>query len=150
MIPLYSILVIIIMSCTQPNEVQQLVQPEIVSVKVTGSEDNYTFSVGIKSPDLGCEQYADWWEVVSLDGVLIYRRVLGHSHVEEQPFVRSGGVVSISSDQEIIVRAHMNTTGYGKSAFKGTVNKGFTLVRVDSHFASHVEKEAPQPSSCAF
>ena len=138
------------MSCTQSDEVQQIVQAEIVSVKVTGTENNYSFNVGIKSPDKGCEQYANWWEVLSMDGKLIYRRILAHSHVEEQPFVRSGGVVSISSDQEVIVRAHMNTTGYGNSAFKGTVNSGFTLVRVDSHFASQVEKEAPQPSSCAF
>ena len=76
--------------------------PRTVSVDVTGEENAYTFSIGILSPDTGCDQYADWWEIVSLDGDLIYRRILAHSHVNEQPFVRSGGPVAIHEELSLI------------------------------------------------
>lgn len=123
---------------------------DIISVKATESEDSYTFSVGISSPDKGCKQYANWWEVVSTDGDLIYRRILGHSHVNEQPFVRSGGRVKIDKDEIVIVRAHMNTSGYGGIMFKGSVEAGFKQIDADKEFALGLEKESPQPSGCAF
>ncbi len=78
---------------------------EIVSVVVSGNENGYSFSVGIKSPDTGCDQYADWWEIISEDGNLVYRRVLAHSHVDEQPFVRSGGPVAVTKEQTVYIRA---------------------------------------------
>ena len=85
---------------------------EVTSVSVSGGAGAYTFSVGVKSPDTGCEQYADWWEVLSEDAQLIYRRILTHSHVTEQPFTRSGGPVTVDTGQIIIIRAHMNNLGY--------------------------------------
>ena len=69
--------------------------PKITAVECAGQPNNYTLSVTIESPDTGCDQYADWWEVFYPDGTLIYRRILGHSHVTEQPFTRSGGVVNV-------------------------------------------------------
>jgi hypothetical protein len=123
---------------------------DIISVKVTGKPNAYQFSVGIKSPDTGCDQYADWWEVLSEDGKLLYRRILLHSHVNEQPFVRSGGPVAIKSDTVVWVRAHMNTVGYGGKVYKGTVQDGFKEAENDPDFAADVEKEPPQPDGCAF
>lgn len=122
----------------------------IVSVEITGSENNYTFKIGIKSPDTGCDQYANWWEVLSEDGQLIYRRILGHSHVNEQPFVRSGGTVVIEKEQIVWVRSHMNNTGYGGEVFKGTVNDGFAKFDADTDFPKEIEMESPQPGVCAF
>ncbi len=122
----------------------------IVSVEVSGNENNYTFKVGIKSPDTGCKQYANWWEVLSEDGKLIYRRILGHSHVNEQPFIRSGGTVAIGQEQVVWIRAHMNNTGYGGEVFKGTVKDGFTKFDADTNFPKEIETESPQPSGCAF
>lgn len=123
---------------------------DVLNVKITGNADNYTFSVTLKSPDTGCEQYANWWEVISPDGKLIYRRILGHSHVNEQPFTRSGGPVRISDDQEVIIRAHMNNTGYGGKALKGSIKSGFKPVELDRDFAIDLETEEPQPSDCPF
>jgi hypothetical protein len=123
---------------------------DVVSVEVTGENSEYQFIIGIKSPDLGCDQYADWWEVLSEDGRLIYRRVLAHSHVNEQPFVRSGGPVAITRDTIVIIRAHMNTTGYGGKSMKGSISGGFSKINLDPGFASEVEDQDPQPGDCAF
>ena len=124
---------------------------EITGVTVSGNENAYTFSVTIKSPDTGCEQYANWWEVISEDGSsLLYRRILGHSHVNEQPFTRSGGSVGITKDQIVYVRAHMNTSGYGTTVFKGSVDSGFSAATLEAEFGEALETEVPQPSGCAF
>jgi hypothetical protein len=123
---------------------------DVISVKVSGEEGAYRFSVGISSPDTGCDQYADWWEVISQEGELIYRRILLHSHVEEQPFVRSGGPVSIAADSVVFVRAHMNTGGYGGAAFQGSVQSGFSETDPDPDFAAELAEEPPLPEDCAF
>ena len=84
------------------------------------------------------------------DGTLVYRRILAHSHADEQPFVRSGGAVAITEKTVVIVRAHMSPGGYGGQAMKGTVQAGFETVDLAADFAVDVETEDPQPSGCAF
>lgn len=139
---------------SQPQETQAEVtatlQASITSVTTSGGEENYTFSVGISSPDTGCAQYANWWEVITEDGTLIYRRILAHSHVNEQPFVRSGGTVSIAANQVVIVRAHMNTSGYGTTVYKGSVLNGFTEDTLAPDFADQLATQEPLPTNCAF
>ncbi len=125
----------------------------IKDVKVTGIENAYTFAVTLKSPDTGCKQYANWWEVISLDGkTLYYRRVLGHSHVDEQPFTRSGGTIKITAKTEVIIRAHMHPAGYskGKIAMKGTVATGFKNLELTEGFGEALELAEPLPNGCAF
>ena len=108
----------------------------ITAVTTSGEPGNYTFSVTIKSPDTGCEQYADWWEVFTADGTLVYRRILTHSHVDEQPFSRSGGPVGILADDTITVRAHMNNVGYGTQVFKGSISQGLDAESIHKHIWS--------------
>jgi hypothetical protein len=126
------------------------VQSDVIAVQASGQPGAYQFNVGIRSPDKGCAQYADWWEVVSADGKLLYRRVLLHSHVDEQPFTRSGGPVPIQPDTVVWVRAHMNTGGYGGAAFKGSVKTGFKQAVPDAEFAAGLAKQAPLPEGCDF
>jgi hypothetical protein len=126
------------------------INADVLSVETTGKPSVYQFNVKVSSPDTGCDQYADWWEVLSEDGQLLYRRVLLHSHVNEQPFTRSGGPVPISSNKTVYVRAHMNTSGYGGSAVKGTVESGFQPVELDANFAAEVESQQPLPEGCDF
>ncbi len=123
---------------------------DVTAVQVRGGPGAYEFDVAIQSPDTGCQQYADWWEVVGVDGKLIYRRVLAHSHVDEQPFARSGGPVPIAADTVVWVRAHMNTGGYGGVAFKGTPAGGFVRAEPAPGFAADVARQPPLPDGCAF
>jgi hypothetical protein len=123
---------------------------DVISVEASGEAGAYTFSVEIESPDQGCEQYADWWEVVSEEGALVYRRILLHSHVDEQPFVRSGGPVEVDSRTEVWVRAHMAPGGYGGRALKGSVEAGFVPTEMPAGFAEELVEQPPLPDSCAF
>ena len=123
---------------------------EVIAVQASGQPGSYQFNVTVKSLDTGCKQYADWWEVVSADGKLLYRRVLLHSHVDEQPFTRSGEPVPIQPDTVVWVRVHMNTGGYGGVAFKGSVKAGFKQVVPDADFATGLDKQAPLPDGCDF
>lgn len=124
---------------------------DVVAVAVSGSPGAYTFAVTVRSPDTGCDRYADWWEVVRPDGALVHRRVLGHSHVDEQPFARSGGPVAIAADDEVIVRAHLNPGGYGGAAMRGSPAVGFAAApEVGAAFAPDLARVQPLPDGCAF
>ena len=89
--------------------------------------------------------------MVSGDGrTLLYRRVLLHSHTDEQPFTRSGGPVDIGPDDIVAVRAHMNTSGYGDVQMLGSVSGGFEAAAAEHSFGLGLESESPLPTSCAF
>ncbi|MFT5891392.1 MAG: hypothetical protein ACI9Y7_001494 [Dokdonia sp.] len=137
-------------SVSKNTVVEMQDQASVVSVTTSQVGDGYTFSVGVSSPDTGCDQYANWWEVVSEEGTLIYRRILAHSHVNEQPFVRSGSAVTITATQEVIIRVHMNTTGYSTQGYKGSVTNGFSEYMILEDFANELADQAPLPSGCAF
>lgn len=123
---------------------------QVLKVEVTGEQNNYTFSVIVSSPDTGCELYADWWEVITPEGKLLYRRVLLHSHVDEQPFQRTGGIVAINPYQTVIVRVHMSSNGYSPMAQQGTVRDGFFPVNLPENFAAILASVEPLPKNCAF
>jgi hypothetical protein len=137
-------------SPTKQRQVAIEEKADVLTVEASGEAGAYQFSVKIHSPDLGCEQYADWWEVIDEGGELLYRRVLLHSHVDEQPFKRSGGPVAIQPDTIVWVRAHMNTGGYGGAALKGSVEAGFQPVDLSPDFAPELAQTPPLPEGCAF
>ncbi len=160
---LISMLVYMLMACTSTNESQTTLMDQddmmdtapgesarVTAVTVSGEANNYSFAVEIASPDTGCDQYADWWEVFDEDGTLIYRRILAHSHVTEQPFTRSGGSVNIGPDDVVYVRAHMNNLGYGTEVYKGSVSGGFTTDTLSPDHAANLATQEPLPNGCAF
>lgn len=122
----------------------------VIAVSVRGTEGAWTFAVTVASPDSGCSQYADWWEVVGADGSLAYRRVLLHSHVTEQPFVRTGGPVPVAAGDSILIRAHMNTSGYGGQVFRGTIAGMLAPVDETPALAPELASVEPLPQNCAF
>ncbi len=125
-------------------------QARVISVDVSGEEGAFTFAVEIASPDTGCDRYADWWEVVTPNGDLLYRRILLHSHVDEQPFARSGGPVRVASADDVFVRVHMHPDGYAASGAQGSAGAGFSPVNVPPSFAPQLETAPPLPDDCAF
>jgi len=124
----------------------------VIAVSVDeGSAGNFTFSVTVASDETGCDQYANWWEVIFEDGTLLYRRILAHSHINEQPFTRSGnGPLALDQDTIIIVRAHMHPTGYLPQAMQGTVSSGFEPITLPANFATDLAEAEPLPTGCAF
>lgn len=123
---------------------------DVQQVTVSGEDMQYHFSVTIHSPDVGCEQYANWWEVLNADGTLLYRRILAHSHVSEQPFTRSGGVVAVTKHDKLYIRAHMNSSGYGGHVFVGSVVDGFKLADLETAQKVQLFTVEQPKTTCAF
>jgi hypothetical protein len=122
---------------------------DVVAVEVSGEPGTYRFLVSVRSPDEGCDRFARWWEVVSPDGRLLYRRILMHSHPDEQPFARAGGPVPIGRDEEVVVRAWMHPDGYGGAMLRGSVAAGFSAWRdAPPGFAADLARVPPQPDVC--
>ncbi len=124
---------------------------DVDHVLATGNPGAYRLAVTVYSPDQDCDTYADWWEVVTPEGELLYRRILGHSHAQEQPFQRSGGPIEVRPDQQVIVRAHMNDSGYGGRAMTGSVTGGFKPAPdITADFAQALAEADPRPTDCLF
>ncbi len=121
---------------------------DVLRVTAQGKPGAYQLAVTVKSPDRNCDAYASWWEVVSEDGELLFRRVLMHSHPDEQPFTRPAGPVPIAADATVIVRAHFHPTGYGGAALRGSVTSGFTPWEPPPGFAADLAKQPPLPKEC--
>jgi hypothetical protein len=133
----------------------------VTAVSATGTAGSYTFNVTIESADIDCTQYADWWEVLSEDGSLVYRRILEHSHTDANgssdpdapgnTFTRSGGPVPVTDGDVVVVRAHMSVGGYDGAVMRGSVGTGFTQASdLAADFAAGVEQDEPQPDGCEF
>jgi hypothetical protein len=99
-------------------------QPDAVVTHVRAVlEENgtWTFYVSVAHPDTGWEDYADGWDVVTPDGVILkvnpndpFTRLLAHPHEDEQPFTRSQrGIIIPIGITEVRVRAHDIVTGFG-------------------------------------
>jgi len=132
------------------NQTTKINQVNVINVKVSGEENAYTFLVTLHSDETGCEQYADWWEVINEKSELLYRRILVHSHPDTQPFTRGGGIVQIAKDEIVFVRGHFNKLGYVGDIMVGNVEKGFKKSTKIVNFLPKLENEEPLPNGCLF
>jgi len=88
---------------------------------VENADHSWTFYVTVRHPDKGWDDYADGWDIVTLDGTILkpgtsakHTRVLLHPHVDEQPFTRSqSGIVIPPGVTKVNIRAHDIVDGYG-------------------------------------
>ena len=133
----------------------------VTAISASGSDGDYTFNVSVESADIDCSQFANWWEVLDLEGTLLFRRILEHCHTDANgtsdadapgnTFTRSGGPVAVASDQVVIVRAHMSVGGYHGQVMRGSVEGGFEIAAdIGDDFAGDVEDDEPQPTGCLF
>jgi len=141
----------------EQDGIEVILEPEtgfanVIAVAVTGNENNYTFDVTLETSDIDCSHFANWFEVLTDSGELVYRRILVHPHTDAfsgNPYTRGGGPVSITSGQEVIVRGHLNDMGYVGIAMRGTVDSGFeNAPDITAAFAPDVASELPQPEEC--
>ena len=72
------------------------------------------FDVTVRHADSGWEHYADRFEVLAPDGLLLATRVLRHPHVDEQPVTRELlGVQVPAGIDRVRIRAHDSQHGLG-------------------------------------
>jgi hypothetical protein len=87
----------------------------------TEQGSTWTFHVTVQHPDTGWADYADGWDVLISEGVVIkpdpdspFTRLLLHPHENEQPFTRSqSGIVIPPGETQVRVRAHDLVDGFG-------------------------------------
>lgn len=103
----------------------------------------WSFSVQVKHPDTGWEDYADGWDVVLPDGTAAkvndsdpFTRLLLHPHENEQPFTRSQSNIPIPADvTTVTVRAHDLVDGFGGQEvvvdLMAVSGKNFEVIRLD-------------------
>lgn len=95
-------------------------EADVLSVDVDPKQDGtYTFHVTVRHADEGWNHYADGWEVLTDERTVIATRTLYHPHVDEQPFTRSlGGVTLPAGTTAVSIRAHDSEHGYGGKEFR--------------------------------
>ena len=100
-------------------------EADVVGVKIikegTGT---YRFDVSVRHRDEGWKHYADKWDVVAPDGVVLGTRELAHPHENEQPFTRSLAGVSIPEGVDhVTLRAHDSVHGNGGAEMRVEVQR---------------------------
>ena len=92
---------------------------EIVKVNAEKQRAGWVFNVTLKHGDTGWDHYADAWRVVTEDGKELGTRTLYHPHVDEQPFTRSLGDVTIPADvSAVYIEAHDKVHGWSKQRYR--------------------------------
>ena len=87
---------------------------QVLEVKAEIVEGNdYRFDVTLVHDDQGeAPQFADWWQVEDLEGILLGKRILTHGH-GTQPFTRSATITIPDTIQLVIIRGHDMQHGFG-------------------------------------
>ena len=89
-------------------------EADVVAAEALRTGDTWRFEVTLRHADQGWDHYADGWAVLAPDGSELGYRELLHPHVNEQPFTRSLGGVSVPEGVErVTIRAHDSVHGWG-------------------------------------
>lgn len=109
---------------TEIADADDMANANVLFVKAQFDGDSsWLFTVTVEHPDTGWEDYADGWDVVLPNGLVVkpdrkspFTRLLLHPHVTEQPFSRSQSGIKIPPDiEQVTVRAHDLKAGFGGS-----------------------------------
>jgi len=104
---------LLIISCctvtTYTNASEVVIENVKTDKKANGT---YSFSVTLSHADKSWDHYANLWQVETVQGEVLARRVLHHPHVNEQPFTRSlSGVKIPKGINKIVIKAGCNIDG---------------------------------------
>jgi hypothetical protein len=89
-------------------------EADVIAAKATNAGGNtWQVSATVEHADEGWEHYANSFEVLGPDSVVLETRVLFHPHVNEQPFTRSVSVTVPEGVTQITVRATDLVHGHG-------------------------------------
>jgi hypothetical protein len=105
----------------EDTQTESAADADVAFVRAVKNGDTWTFSVTVRHPDTGWEDYADGWDVVLPDGTVVkanpddpFTRLLLHPHENEQPFTRGQSGLTIPDDvTTVTVRAHDIVDGFG-------------------------------------
>ena len=100
---------------------------------IQAADGSWTFHVTVSHPDTGWDDYADGWDILTLNGTQlkiqesdVFTRLLAHPHENEQPFTRSQSGIIIPEDvTQVIVRAHDIVDGFGGKEIMIDLTKDF-------------------------
>ncbi len=105
---IFAILILVTASTAQTLDLREA---NVTDVEFQELEGKVNFDVTLYHNDDGEEGYADYWQVESLNGTLLGRRILTHAHGTVE-FTRSA-VIPISIEEWVVVRGHDATHGFG-------------------------------------
>ncbi len=89
----------------------------VVQVEAVEEGDGWwRFVVTVRHDDRDPDHWADWWRARTPDGRELGRRVLLHSHVDEQPFTRDERIRLPAGVRIVVVEAHDKVHGLGGAA----------------------------------
>ena len=98
--------------------------PQVTDVRAQKEGMGWRIFVTLKHGDTGWDHYADAWEILDANGTVLATRTLHHPHVNEQPFTRSLGPVTLpDGTREVFVRAHCSLGATSKTPMR--VDLGF-------------------------
>ncbi|MEH6445434.1 MAG: hypothetical protein V7784_16180 [Oceanospirillaceae bacterium] len=86
------------------------------------SANNYSFAVTLKHADKSWDHYANVWQIETLDGQVLGKRVLQHPHINEQPFTRSLASVTIAKGiKQVVITAGCTVDGMNSKKYPVTL-----------------------------
>ena len=128
---------------TKPTANQTNSYTFTLSIQKNNEEPKYYLNRGeiLEKP----KDYIDRWEILTEKGELIHQEPLNKSHSNQQSFSSTNQkpITLDSPQQVIIIRARMKPsffyqTGYeARQAWKGSMEKGFKLIRLSPNFATN-------------
>jgi len=90
-------------------------EANVVDVAFDRQDGRVRFDVTLFHDDDGEDEYANWWQVETLDGEQLGRRELLHAH-STAPFTRSETIEIPDGTTCVVVRGHDQIHGYGGQA----------------------------------
>ena len=100
-------------------------EANVVDVTVDRDGRSFGFDVTLYHDDDGEDEYANWWQVETLDGDRLGRRELLHAH-STAPFTRSATIEVPEGVTCVVVRGHDQIHDYGGQAALVNLDSGDT------------------------